>query len=565
MQKNNEGILTGKLFVFEGPDGVGKSTLVEYVCRALKTDGVQVLTLSFPGRSRGSLGELVYRLHHDSGQFCIDKINKSSLQVLHVAAHIDCIERVILPALKRGMTVVLDRFWWSTVVYGTATGVPKEILDALVRLEEVAWGGRKPDMAFLVSRDKPFREELSLKKWEVVCDQYKNLFDTQKDIHPAEIIENNSSIENISNRIYEKMIGSSKQHSFDYGDIPKYINDRKTSYLNLTRNVTWLPTKTTEVFDTYWRFAAERQDIFFRRVENTIGPFTNDPILRIHKFTNAYRASDRVSQYLIKNVIYNGDQDPKEVFFRTILFKFFNKIETWEKLTNKIGDICYKDFNFKMYDEVLTKEKMVNSIYSAAYIMSSSGKNMPFNVKHRNHLKLIERMMAEDLPLKICDAKSLQQVFYLLREYPMIGDFLAFQYAIDLNYSAMINFSEMSFVVPGPGAKDGMRKCFLDYGGRSEVDLIKCMADRQEQEFERLGLSFKSLWGRPLQLIDCQNLFCEVDKYARIAHPDVCGLTGRKKIKQKFRPIYKPIEYFFPPKWNINEAVKKSIKISKKV
>ena len=39
-----------------------------------------------------------------------------------------------------------------------------------------------------------------------------------------------------------------------------------------------------------------------------------------------------------------------------------------------------------------------------------------------------------------------------------------------------------------------------------------------------------------MQLIDCQNLFCEVDKYARHAHPEVRGISGRTRIKQSYRP-----------------------------
>jgi hypothetical protein len=49
----------------------------------------------------------------------------------------------------------------------------------------------------------------------------------------------------------------------------------------------------SKVFDTYWRFAAERQEIFFRRIAGAPPPWTADPILREFKFTNAYRASDR--------------------------------------------------------------------------------------------------------------------------------------------------------------------------------------------------------------------------------------------------------------------------------
>lgn len=86
--------------------------------------------------------------------------------------------------------------------------------------------------------------------------------------------------------------------------------------------------KPTVVFDTYWKFAAERQAAFFRRFHGAPYPWSNVGILQTYKFTNAYRASDRVSQYLIRNVIYRGPQSTFEVFFRTILFKLFNKIDT---------------------------------------------------------------------------------------------------------------------------------------------------------------------------------------------------------------------------------------------
>src|SRR5215472_10574235 len=88
----------------------------------------------------------------------------------------------------------------------------------------------------------------------------------------------------------------------------------------------------TKVFDTYWRFAAERQAIFYRRLENNLGLWTSDPILQNYRFTNAYRAADRVSQYLIREVQYGvkRSQAHQEVFFRILLFEIFNRIETWE-------------------------------------------------------------------------------------------------------------------------------------------------------------------------------------------------------------------------------------------
>ena len=308
--------------------------------------------------------------------------------------------------------------------------------------------------------------------------------------------------------------------------------------------------KTTPVFDTYWRFAAERQDVFMRRVHGDRPPWTEDPILGVHRFTNTYRASDRVSQYLIRNVIYEGSQKPEEVFFRTLLFKLFNKIETWEALRTTLGAIAWRGFTFESYAKVLDRLLADGErIYSAAYIMPSPAFGSPR--KHRNHLRLIEHMMGDGAPRKLAKAASLREVFELLRGYPSLGGFLAFQFAIDLNYSELTDFSEMEFVVAGPGARDGIRKCFKDTAGLTEAELIQVMAERAEAEFSRLDLRFQSLWGRPLQLIDCQNVFCEVSKYARVAHPEVTGESDRTRIKQKYTLRPAPIPQWYPPKWGL--------------
>jgi len=58
----------------------------------------------------------------------------------------------------------------------------------------------------------------------------------------------------------------------------------------------------TPVFDTYWRFAAARQALYDARLQGQAPPWTSDPILAAHRFTNCYRAADRVSQFLITQV-----------------------------------------------------------------------------------------------------------------------------------------------------------------------------------------------------------------------------------------------------------------------
>ncbi|HEY9801126.1 MAG TPA: nucleotide kinase domain-containing protein [Leptolyngbyaceae cyanobacterium] len=316
-----------------------------------------------------------------------------------------------------------------------------------------------------------------------------------------------------------------------------------------------------EIFDTYWRFAAMRQEVFFNRINNVPPPWSSDPIINTYKFCNAYRASDRVSQYLIKNVIYDArrSKNEEEVLFRILLFKIFNKIETWEYLESKIGDYITLDkFDLDVYSNILQEAMNLGYvIYTSAY-MSCASKEFGYDKKHQNHLALIDKMVVKDKVIsQIVKAKSLAEVFHILQNYPLLGKFMAYQLATDINYSEIINFDENSFTIAGPGAERGINKCFIDTGGKTYSEIIHWMTENQEKEFQRLGLNFQSLWGRPLQAIDCQNLFCETDKYCRAAFPDL--KSNRKKIKAKFNFTPQPIDYFYPPKWGINKKIKEML------
>lgn len=309
----------------------------------------------------------------------------------------------------------------------------------------------------------------------------------------------------------------------------------------------------TPVFDTYWRFTAARQALYEARLRGEPWPWTSDPILRRHRFTNCYRAADRVSQFLISQVIYSGARQPSEIVFRTLLFKVFNRVSTWRLLEAALGEVSWRTYDLVQYDKILTAASAAGTrLYSAAYVVPPPALGAPR--KHTNYLRLLEMMMTSGVAERLMSAESMRDAFEILRSYPAIGGFLAYQYLIDLNYSPVLDFDEMEFVVAGPGARDGIRKCFGPGANGIEADIIRYMADHQEQHFHRLGLHFRGLRGRPLQLVDCQNLFCEVDKYARVAHPDILGISGRTRIKQLFQPVAAPVPAWFPPKWGLGDA-----------
>ncbi|WP_343123306.1 nucleotide kinase domain-containing protein [Verrucomicrobium sp. BvORR034] len=392
--------MKGNLFVVEGCDGTGKSTLCEGLVASLRLLGHNVSSVSFPGRKPNSLGGLVYKLHHSPGELGLSSVEPTSLQCLHVAAHFETISTVILPALDDGVTVILDRYWWSTFVYGAVAGIDKKVLTALIRAEKQVWAGVRPAIVFLLDRESPLREE-PLDTWASCKVEYLSCAELEKCKYPVEIVKDSpnsqSTLALVQNMIVNRITKVKKKPQAQLELSISQLCSRKASSDSVAN--AWAPLCPTEILDVYWTFATRRQDVFFQRLEGRKPPWTNDNIIQNHKFTNAYRASDRVSQFLIKNVIYSGEQNFNEVFFRTLLFKFFNKIETWQLLESALGVLSWRDFSFERYDKVLEGALSKGQrIYSAAYIMPTGGPGTSFPRKHQMHLRLLQRMMGECLP-----------------------------------------------------------------------------------------------------------------------------------------------------------------------
>lgn len=317
-----------------------------------------------------------------------------------------------------------------------------------------------------------------------------------------------------------------------------------------------LPTPRHYIYDLYWYFAAERQAAFERRVSGSPAPWTTDPVLQTYKFCNVYRASDRVSQYLIRNVAYHDEPiTPVDRLFQITAFRMFSNIDTWNGVRMVLGrHPTLEDLKTGDFAQALDSVKIQNGgLYTGAFILCATSA-YGHSIKHLNHVELFRHMFLDSgLGERLIAARTLKEIYELLHGYPLMGDFMSYQVAIDLNYSDVVNFSENDFTQPGPGALRGIRKAFENTGDFSPSELILWMVDNQEKEFERLGHSFHGLWGRPLHAIDCQGLFCELDKYCREAAPELA--SARKRIKARFRPSAVPIQLFYPPKWGLNEKL----------
>lgn len=309
------------------------------------------------------------------------------------------------------------------------------------------------------------------------------------------------------------------------------------------------------IFKFYFYFIQERMNIFWKKYHDEPRPWTKDSIFLKYKFTNVYRVTDRVSQFLVNKVIYQDSERSlleEDVVLRILLFKIFNRIETWEYIENQVGFVRVKNFNVSLLSDLLTQRISETPIFSNAYMMTGSHRKYKnYMRKHEKWLHMVEEeILKEHRIQKIIQAKTLEDIYLILRECSFLGEFLAYQYSIDLNYSPVINFDENSFVKAGIGAIRGIKKCFIKSDKFSFDDAIKFTFDNFEYYQEKYGMmGFNNLFGRNPSLIDIQNCFCETDKYLRAKMPEM--IVDNTRIKQKYSQTNNKIDWYFPPKWEL--------------
>jgi dTMP kinase len=133
----------GRLIVFEGGEGTGKSTQLRGLADAFAERGIAHRSLREPGGT--PLGTEVRRilLHVE------DEIEPRSEALLFMASRAQLIAREIRPALERGELVLLDRFFLSTYAYQIAgRALPEAEVRAANRF---ATGGLVPDLTLLLT------------------------------------------------------------------------------------------------------------------------------------------------------------------------------------------------------------------------------------------------------------------------------------------------------------------------------------------------------------------------------------------------------------------------------
>lgn len=208
--------MLGKFIVIEGPDGSGKTSVVEGLCQLLETAGESVVKVREPGTT--AAGEKIREILKDGSI----KLNDRAELLLFEAARADLSDKLI-QMINKGNVVISDRFALSTEVYqGYAKNLP---MDKIKQFNEFACDSLKPTCTYMLCADmKVCIERMHKSRGETANDRFDGANrayvrrvhkgyaeiasdPTRKDIVVIET--NNLTVEEVVAKIYEHYKGLS--------------------------------------------------------------------------------------------------------------------------------------------------------------------------------------------------------------------------------------------------------------------------------------------------------------------------------------------------------------------
>ncbi len=293
----------------------------------------------------------------------------------------------------------------------------------------------------------------------------------------------------------------------------------------------------------------ERQQIWVRRsVLKQKFPWTDDPILRDHKFTNVYRELDRSSQWEIQHIISDHSLGLKDLVWKILVFRTFNKPELFDFAQ---GIPAYEGFDFEEFFNTVEAFRATgqNPFTSAYYINNTACPGQSRDWCYCYHAlpklhaalpKIVKMILTNEHPTK------------LVAEFvklPCIGKFLAHEFYISLTYAArywrkpIFRWDENSWTNVGPGASLGIRLIFPSLATTKEQEnAIYWLRDIAPNYIHKHFIGFEFLkWnekirkyylarsGCNLTLHQIEMCLCEFSKYWKMQ-------IGQGKQRSRFHP-----------------------------
>jgi hypothetical protein len=280
----------------------------------------------------------------------------------------------------------------------------------------------------------------------------------------------------------------------------------------------------------YFAAARERYAILLRRRAGLPRPWTNDPVFKEWKFTCVHREDDRTTTWLRENVRDPQAENPVGALMSTVAFRWFNRIETGEKLL----PVLLRPDGWDLGEAAAVLDDQTDKIFTAAYIIRSDfGERKVDSVA-----RAIENIYAdrEKIVAEIREHNTLEHACEVLTRYHLMGSFMAYEVVSDLRWTCLLRDAVdiMSWACPGPGAARGLGRALYDDVGRYNYTGGKKQKEEMLDEMRELleVCQDPTYWPRSYrkwEMREVEHWLCEYDKLVR-------ARSGEGRPKQRFYP-----------------------------
>lgn len=284
-----------------------------------------------------------------------------------------------------------------------------------------------------------------------------------------------------------------------------------------------------------YEYITQRQEIYKRRKDGVEDLYNGlQPLFQEFKFTNVRREDDKTTKYLIDNISLNKDFTVSERFWRSFLFRIYNRIDTAEEL-----DLTDPNLWNRSYEKNLELLSSINhDVYTRAF--KTIGLRLQLGKYCEDSVKLgplyfvkslreswINNDTEVEYPInhddQFSESLTADKLYKWFLQFKGIGCFFAYQFFVDMTYIPECPISENEFVISGPGCRRGLEELVSDWDNLSYEEMLFYLRDNLETIFQEeidKNFSCDTLFDniedpddRSFNVMSLENIFCEFKKY----------------------------------------------------
>lgn len=301
----------------------------------------------------------------------------------------------------------------------------------------------------------------------------------------------------------------------------------------------------------FWYWIAERMNIWYKRtILRQPFPWTDDPILRDGKFTNAIRDLDRGTIVYLNEILSKIDKPcddlvkrKKEIIINTMIYRLFIRKDTWDCIGFLELDHWDEQWS-KAKENLRARRKAGEQIFHGAYYVYGLMPASPSPDNHdktENAINLIESFWfpkLDEIYEKVTHL-NMKDLLDYLSTLCCVGRFNAYEYVCDWamchrhTHNTIVDWDDDSYVNIGPGNQKGLNFIFENSGNLSDIEKDIYLRATWKHYMQRYGFYDDFMKVLPdwmngdINLRVIEHDLCELQKYLSVKY-------GVGKLKGKF-------------------------------